>query len=91
MSCFSETGHNITQRVKILFQIGFVVHASVFLNQTYLEPFFRGACGKNSTDGKVMAQVSQTIEWILHATVLIHSIIVFVGIGFEKPGEGNDA
>ena len=61
----------------MLFMIGFGLHACVFINQTYVDPCFRGAFVKNRDDVRTMAMISLIIEWLLHIAVLSFSILMF--------------
>ena len=59
--------------------VGFGLHASVFINQTYVDPCFRGAFVKNREDVRTAAMISIIVEWLLHSAVLSFSgVILFL-------------
>ena len=53
---------------------GFALHSLVFLDQTFVDPFFRGVFQKNEssrgTDARKMQIVGTFIEWLLHLAVI---------------------
>lgn len=64
--------------------MGFSLHAAVFLNQTYIEPYFklRAVLQSDRTEHQqlsVMTSVSFCLEWVFHlATGLLSILMGFV-------------
>ena len=71
------------------FQIGFCLHAAIFINQTYVEPYFKlrnilnGSVNKHlSSDSKtdttpsVMSELLFCLEWVLHLAIGLLSVLM---------------
>ena len=77
-----------------MFTIGFSLHATVFANQTYVDPYLRGAFVKQQEhkeygkDNSVTLQVSHILEWVLHSAVVGHSCVVFFLTWYRRADEG---
>ena len=78
----------MTSHFSLLFMVGFGLHASVFVNQTYVDPCFRGAFVKNRGDVRAAAMISLIIEWLLHIAVVSFSAMVLFLTEYGKASGG---
>ena len=83
-SCFSASGHNITRHYEAMFIGGFALHSVVFLDQTFVDPYFRGALTKKIGDTRIMYFICTFIEWLLHLFVLMFTAVVLLLTEFGK-------
>jgi len=52
-----------------------------------VDPFFRGALVREQDDTRVTSIFFTLIEWVLHASVIAHSVVIFL---LTQNGNPND-
>ena len=82
--CLTVSGHNFTTQYETMFIIGFIMNSMVFVDQTFVDPYFRGSLIKNNRDTRMMQIVCTFIEWLLHLAVIMFTTVVLLLTEFGK-------
>ncbi len=72
----------------MVFEVGFFLQAAIFVNQTYIDPYFQltsvvkseilpSSRGSSSPTAQIGHTVSQCLEWVMHLGACLLSALMF--------------
>ena len=79
--CVTASGRDITERFTLTFKMGFFLHSAVFVNQTYIDPYFslRSVFNKDKatkSTSSILASISYSFDWVMGVAVALLSALM---------------